>query len=400
MRKLLTGIILGSALLSGSAMASKARLIALGEDASGSFFIEDNRDFFLNIAHIHNHGNQMFFEAGASTHATTTVGNNAGNVDIDTNPVHEGGFVSVNGNTAYGIVLGHEVDAVSQRRFLASAESAGSLATSGALYVAQDNVVDFFFGKDNGNMKWAAGLQFSETRDQTDTTAGTGTPSQTVLGGRLGAITGNMSYYANFGIINKSNNKTGTFEGNHGVEVGAIKQMGSKTAYLAVQSTSFETEVGSTTREFDTMKIKAYLGNEKKINEKVSLYTKIGFEHDNVEVKNGTGVGGIAGGERTRMIIPVSVAVEAKVKEWISLRGSIAQNIYGNEENGNDKNKSLANSTNVNAGMGLHFGDLTIDGLIGTGNNGTAGQIANTNSEIGVLSTDNLMTRMSLTYKF
>lgn len=408
MKKLVTGIILGTALVSGSAMASKARLIALGEDASGSFFVEDNRDFFLNIAHIHEHGNQMFFETGASSHdkgtvgaaSDTTVAGNDGRVDLDEAPVHEGGFVSVNGNTAYGIVLGHEVDAVSERRFLAAAETLGSTD----LYVAQDNVVDLFFGKDQGNMKWAAGLQFSETRDQTDTTAGTGTPSQTVIGGRLGVVKGSMSYYANFGLVNKSRNKSGTFEGNHGVEIGAIKKMGAKTAYLAVQSTDFETTANASStlaKSFTTMKVKAYLGNEKKVNDKVSLFTKAGLVYDKIEVeKESAGsFNAIAGGERTRITVPVSVAIEAKVKSWLSLRGSIAQNLYGTEENGNDKVKSLANSTDVNAGMGFHFGDLTIDGLIGTGNAGN-NTLAGTDSEAGVLSTDNLMTRLSMTYKF
>jgi hypothetical protein len=387
MKKLITGITLATALISTSAMATKARLIALGEDASGSYFIEDQRDFFLNIAHIHEHGNQVFFETGSNGNGLAVAGANSGSVDIDKNPIHEGGFVSVSGNTAYGIVLGHEINAVSERRFLAAAEA--GVANS---YQEQDNVIDFFYGKDNGNMKWAAGLQYSKTQDDASNM------DQTVLGGRLGLIKGNMEYYANFGLTNESENGSGEFEGKHGVEIGAMKHHGDLTYYLAVQSTSFEAETGTLDPTIDTMKVKAFVGKKKKVNDKVMVFFSGGIVHDNIEVENGSGAA-ISGGERTDLTVPVTVGVEARVKSWLTLRGSLSQNLYGMREKGDDE-ETLDNSTNVNAGMGLHFGDLTIDGLIGTGSNAAGSDITDTDSEVGILSTDNLLTRLSLTYKF
>lgn len=400
MKKLITGITLATALISTSAMATKARLISLGESASGSFYIEDQRDFFLNVAHIHEHGNQVFFESGSNTNQYASVATNSGNVDLDTNPLAEGGFVSVSGNTAYGIVLGHEIDSVSQRRFLAIVESfddpsATDAAKAAGMYVAQDNVIDFFYGKDNGNMKWAAGLSYSKTYNE-NTADDYG---QTTIGGRLGMTKGDFEAYTIFGLSNESEDASGnTFEGKHGVEVGAMKHDGNRTYYLAVQSTSFETDTDENDVTIDTLKIQAFMGQKKKVNDTVNAFFKVGIIQDTKEIKDGFGNSGNSD-ESTELYVPFTAAVEAKVKSWLTLRGSLTQNLYGTKEVGDDTN-SILNSTDINAGMGLHFGDLTIDGLIGTGNNGTAGNIATSTSERGVLSTDNLMTRLSLTYKF
>ena len=152
-------------------------------------------------------------------------------MDLDTSPLAEGGFVSVSGNTAYGIVLGHEIDSVSQRRFLAIVESfddpsATDAAKAAGMYVAQDNVIDFFYGKDNGNMKWAAGLSYSKTYNE-NTADDYG---QTTIGGRLGMTKGDMEAYAIFGLNNESEDASGnTFEGKHGIEVGAMKHDGNRT---------------------------------------------------------------------------------------------------------------------------------------------------------------------------
>lgn len=416
MKKLITGITLATALLSTSAMATKARLISLGESSSGSFFIEDQRDFFLNPAHIHEHGNQIFFETGSHDQSYTApnaalgtwqsvFAASGGDTDFDNDPIAEGGFISVSGNTAYGIVLGHEVDSVSQRRFLAIMESfddptnpaglGGDATKALGMYVAQDNVVDFFYGKDNGNMKWAAGLSYSKTYDETIADD----YGQTTIGGRFGMTKGDFEAYTIFGISNESEDASGnTFEGKHGVEVGAMKHDGNRTYYLAVQSTSFETDTDENDVTIDTLKVQAFVGQRKKVNDKVNAFFKIGIIHDTKEIDGGSGKAGL-GDEATELFVPFTAAVEAKVKSWLTLRGSLTQNLYGTKEVGDDTN-SILNSTDINAGMGLHFGDLTIDGLIGTGNNGTAGNIATTSNERGVLSTDNLMTRLSMTYKF
>src|SRR5690554_693409 len=94
MKKQLT-VALGLAVLATPAFASKARLMALGEDANGSFFINDNRNIFLNAAEANNHADLVTFEWG----------NNNG-ADSDTDANAEGGILYSHKNLVYGLHLG------------------------------------------------------------------------------------------------------------------------------------------------------------------------------------------------------------------------------------------------------------------------------------------------------
>jgi hypothetical protein len=58
-----------------------------------------------------------------------------------------------------------------------------------------------------------------------------------------------------------------------------------------------------------------------------------------------------------------------------------------------DGNKTIVNSTNVNTGITLNFGDLAIDGMVGA----SSGNLA---AENGKLNLDTLTTRTAVTYKF
>ena len=60
---------MGLAVISGSALASKARLQALGEDTNGSWFIQDNRNIFLNASHVNLNKDMVTMEWGAADSA-------------------------------------------------------------------------------------------------------------------------------------------------------------------------------------------------------------------------------------------------------------------------------------------------------------------------------------------
>ena len=71
----------------------------------------------------------------------------------------------------------------------------------------------------------------------------------------------------------------------------------------------------------------------------------------------------------------------------------------------NTSNKNLANTTVVNAGATLKFGELSVDGVIGnTDQNAVLPAGGPTNAggagTTGSLRTDNLMSRVSMTYRF
>jgi len=94
--------------------------------------------------------------------------------------------------------------------------------------------------------------------------------------------------------------------------------------------------------------------------------------------------------------------MEADATSWLVVRGAVSQNlILGQSKttvtNTPDAKSTIANSTVVNAGATLNFGKLKVDGLVGTtGTTGTTGAGTNT----GVLQTNNLLTRVGVTYAF
>ena len=85
-------------------------------------------------------------------------------------------------------------------------------------------------------------------------------------------------------------------------------------------------------------------------------------------------------------------------KKWLALRGSVSHSLWLQRKEKISNAKTInPDTTNVNFGLSLLFGDFVVDGLIGTyaGNANTG-----SDSEDGSISLDKLMTRAAITYKF
>jgi hypothetical protein len=401
MKKLMTGIIAGTILVSGSAMASKARLIALGQPASGSKFIQDERNIFLNSAQMHNNKDFASFEWG-SDGATATDGTSFEG-ETDTAPQAEGGFITSAGNAVYGVWLGGESNTASAARNLSlfagnSTCSAGTIGVGNCEvsgYQAMDNTFELFYGKDNGN-QWGVSFLYSASEDD-----GSGTGSeQSLMATRLGFNKGNKQYYAIVGLTNETDDGAGNkYDGSIGVEVGAIMPVKNYNLAVSYQMLEGESDTATNDATLSIARIKVDLSREKKLTDKVTMWTQLGLHHDTRELEDATATATAVFGDETIDIqVPVSIAIEARVKDWLSIRGSISQNLMGTTEKDGDTS-TIANSTDINVGAGFHFGSLTIDGLLGTGND-NAGNVVTSENEDGILSTDKLMTRVSMTYKW
>ena len=99
--------------------------------------------------------------------------------------------------------------------------------------------------------------------------------------------------------------------------------------------------------------------------------------------------------------VPLVAGLEYDAASWLTLRGSVSQTLWGTQEDKSNK-KGFANSTLVNAGASLKFGEMTVDGVIGNSAAGAAptGTVGDTSVGNGNLRTDNLMSRVSMTYRF
>ena len=90
--------------------------------------------------------------------------------------------------------------------------------------------------------------------------------------------------------------------------------------------------------------------------------------------------------------------MEADATSWLTLRGNVHQNVLlGSSKSIAGKKTTIANSTTVDAGATLNFGKLKVDGSVGTTDASRTGTIG---AKKGVLATDNLMSRVGVTYMF
>jgi hypothetical protein len=214
----------------------------------------------------------------------------------------------------------------------------------------------------------------------------------------------------------KDTNSSGDIE-NWGLQVGAIYNLDNNYRLFAeYRSNTAEIDSQTDTSDGDlkTTQLQIGAGHTSKLNDKASLFTKVQYQMNKGENDSDTAatVAGQFGGalgcsqanaigceEFSASFIPVVVGLEYDATSWLVLRGSVSQTIWGTQEDSENK-KGFAESTLVNAGASLKFGDLVVDGVIGNSAGGNAASTTDTSAGAGNLRTDNLMSRVSMTYRF
>lgn len=373
-------LVAGLAVLAAPAFASKARLQALGEDVNGSFYINDNRNIFLNAAEVNNHKDLVTFEIGADD--------------------NEGGLFRAHGNMVYGVQFGRSNgfnDSLSNLdgSDLGAGESLNTFKAS--------NNLELFVGGDAG-IKWGAKLGYSQQKDdafeQDDNDDSDLAKAKTsAIDISLGVSQGNWSAFANVGISGETTHEDGVvlsdgkIERETAIDLGGSYQLNEYTLFARYSTDGYKvTEAGGDIADVTAKSLQVGAGRSSKLNDKATLFTRVSYNMSEQEDKE-------AGSEDNSTFIPVVVGLELDASSWLTLRGSVTQNVIINENEtktgtGASTVKSTPSSTVVAAGASLKFGDLTVDGLISN----TDGTVAPTDS--GTIDSSNLMTRVSMTYRF
>ena len=276
-------------------------------------------------------------------------------------------------------------------------------------------------------MKWGANVTYAHSKNDTLNT-NTASSKETGLATRLGLIGTNWDAHANVSLMSKSESPftTGTqdFKGKLGFHIGgsylfeSVRAFGYVKHYGWDQTATSAATNPSVKGDFTSYYLGA--GHEYNITEGGKVFAALTAKKTDINLKYANK------GEVRHLIIPINIGYEAVATEWLTLRGSVVQNLWGTKDNkritpgatdltgvgatlisniyGLSGKSTLANSTEVNAGATLNFGQLTIDGMLGltsndrgTGDNGPA-NTANKNQ--GLLAFDNLASRVGLTYKF
>jgi hypothetical protein len=402
MKKQLT-VALGLAVLATPAFATKARLQALGEDSYGSAYINDNRNIWLNAAQINNHKDLVTYEFGSTV-----------DTDSAATPRGEGGIFKTMGNMVYGVQFGGASNTGNALR----AGSGLIDTTASAGTASEENNIDAFVGGDAG-IKWGANLGYAKTSQENDPA------SSEAMRTRLGIIAGDFQAYANINLINNAKGSfdygaagtgAGKFEGNLGYQVGAIQAWNGNTVFVDYRSFDMSSDLSGTAvnekKDISSMQGEIGIARVERLNDKTNLFLKASYFMRDIENDHGKGsvvAQGVFGTlcdngvitsckEYKTQRVPVVIGLETEATSWLTFRASIAQAVYGTTKvNGTES--SVRNSTSVNAGATLKFGELSIDGVIGNSDStGVKGE--NTGAGNGTVKTDTLLTRVGMTYRF
>lgn len=407
-------------LLSNNAFATKARLLALGMDETdneGSYYIDSVRNIFLNPANVNDFGNTLIFEWGGNGLVPGGANNTQANIDTNNNPKAAGGFLMNAGDYVWGAYLGNESNTSSLLRIVGSAQ--GSEAAPGDLLQSSDNQIDFFIGSEANGIKWGANAVYTKAEDKQNVRKDSG------YAVRLGATADAWDAFVNASIGGSAegnyNNGADThkFDGSIGLHVGGgykVSEEGKVYAYIkqfgweqSDSSPALPANAGKTKVDGSFTTYALGYGHTMKT-DVGTFYSNIYYRMKEIEVK----FTNVAKAENTEL--PITFGYEAAATSWLTLRGSVTQNIMGSRKNdytnkglntvaqnlatgefGADttgKKVSQRDSTEVRAGASLNFGQLVIDGLIGTEVSGTSRVSSDK------LRLDDVLARVGATYSF
>lgn len=377
MKKHIT-LALGLVVLSGSAFASKARLEALGEDANGSQWIGDSRNVFLNASHLNYHKDLVTLEWGDESEKS----------DSASTPKAEGGFFKSEGNLVYGLYLGRESTTSNSLR--------DSLhLTSNFPY--EENNFEVFVAGDAG-VQWGASLLMGSTKEDDPNSDGDDADAtkSSAMRANIGVISGDVEGFLNLGLGNTAESGDDEFKGKGSTQLGVTYHMGDIALMAQMVSIGAESTVSDQDTEYKYSESKLGAGKNYKLNDKANVWVSAWYRTTSSKVTSDVSA---AESDTKTTNLPVGIALEVMAKEWLSLRGSISQDVFISETKDSEGMKeSGVNKTNVRAGASLVFGDLSVDGMIG--NDDTGAGTPTTSTDKGVLRTDSLMSRVSLTYRF
>ena len=440
--------------ISTSSYASVARLLALGMNETsndGVLYIHDARNVFMNPAWVNVYSNLLVMEYGStglnlsadSSYATPS----AATVWRSTSPKAQGGVFKKYDNYVVGAYLGNESNTSSLLRTVATSAAStmnnyvSSTNVNSKMLPTADNQLDLFFGLEQG-YKYGLDLIYTDNKDDTRSL------KYNSFSIRFGIIGSGWDAHLHSGLVSKtystdtitplntsalSDTVYQEFKAKLNLQVGGSYNVGAHSKIFGYYNTTSWEQIDSYSKytTFHTAGAASGLGvsgQQGTVKGDYSSYY-IGWG-DQMPVENGDNIFVSVAAKKTdinikftnktqvrHVVIPLTIGYEGKVTEWLTFRGSVVQNLYGQRNNQNeaslnpvakgllvssygaDGKATIANSTAVNAGATLTFGNLSIDGLIGTTDESRTGTIG-TGTNKGVLSLDNLLTTVGINYKF
>jgi hypothetical protein len=371
------------------AMASKARLDSLSAGAytadapaNGPAHLLDTQTIFNNPAHNILLGEYVTFEMGTQTTTSTISG-------------AEGGFAKKHGDDAmYAFYLGRK------SKFTTTMRQAGG-------FQGQENPIEIQYAKKGDGMDWGLGLSYSAS----DNKSGTPDRKQNTLGGRFGIMKDGWDAHLLLGLGSSAT-------GHNAVAASTTNIFGGNSASADGKYTGTTgVKVGVKKKNEDgcTWYLESFMDGMKYDNSANATYdgakaetsnTRLGYIHETkvdmgnfflgAEYQINTDKASRPGVELKSEFskLPIFAGIEIEPASWMILRGSVRQNfVLGSSKttlNGTGEADTIANNSEVAAGIGWKFGKTVID----------ASLAAQTTGNIEPSTAGGFMTNAALTHTF
>ena len=382
----------GLAVLSTSAFATKARMEALGENANrGALFVQDNRNIFRNAAQVNSMKNYVVTEWGTAVTLAGTAPAEGPIADSATSPKAEGGFFREAGAFSYGAYLGSDINDNSVQRNGRTGtqyvfnNALTTVTTGEAEFLDAGNKLDLFFAGDAGVVEWGARLGYAHNNDKNGI-AGTSNGSKfdrsaTAMQLGLGVVFGDLQAYTNLDLMNEAKGASlagDKWDSDLGVNVGANYHFMGWTAWVDYDRQGAEysnAEYTTIKPEWEQTSWNVGLGKSHEVSSGARVLTSVRYLSTSTDYdKINTGLAATSSaqfkGKTSHKVVPLAFGFEADATSWLTLRGSVSQNInFLSAKNGNHAGASANASdsatetatTDVNAGATLNFGKLKVD---------------------------------------
>ncbi len=378
-------LVVGLALLSTSAFATKARMESLGQDgANGSFYLTDTRNVFHNAANVNTTKNYVVTEWG---NATAT--------DATATPEAEGGFFSEAGTFGYGVYLDNTQSGQVTHYSTAFAQTKNN-AVNRTNYSSIGNKIDVFVGADMG-FEWGVNVSLSSFTDEGFAQAYK--KEQSGMGVGFGVLMGDLDAYLNLGLKDESKGGLAAadkWEAKTAMNLGANYKLHGFTVFGDYKTGGVDETASGVKTENKANELSVGVAKVNEIASSGRWFYEARYYNNKSEKKT-------TATDTVKVYrIPLTVGFEADATSWLTLRGSVSQSLRGAGQvnlgtnpgaTSNNKKIQNANTATVAAGATLNFGKLKVDGVIETdGTNGT--------QTVGHLRTDDLMGRVAVNYWF
>lgn len=326
-----------AALIGSQAEASKSRVSSL----QGALGVVDTQTVFAQPGYMHKLGNYLTYEFGSTSVSGT--------------PKAEGGFLMERGGNRWGAYLGHTSPYQNTFRAVDT-------------FQRQDNPIDLFYGKDN----WGANVSLSNSDDET-----TGA-KQTTLIGRFGMVRDQDEFAGTLELIGNAEKTGGVkFSGAPVIEASYLRKVEQLTfqGLLAYGQGKTNSGTGDVDLKYTGLELSAM---HRPVAE---IYYGLGVTYGSLE-RDGKKLSSTA--------VPFTLGLEKDMLSWMTVRGSIKQNVLIGEtknEIAGTKAQRNINNTSVALGVGMKNNGFTFDGSLVAGTNGK-------------FNGSDLITNASMTYNF